>query len=73
MVTYGPAGSGAIRSYLDGQELTSLRIDEATQATPPTSGMFLGIAVDDPGAPTPAYDYWVDEVAVDTTQIGCTR
>lgn len=71
VVTYGQAGT--VRSYLDGQELSSLRLDETTLATPPASALFLGLAIEDPGTPTPAYDYWIDEVALDTTRIGCAR
>lgn len=71
VVTVGPSGS--VRSYLDDQELTSLRIDETTLSTPPTSGVFLGLAIEDPAAPTPPYGYWVDEVALDTARIGCQR
>lgn len=71
VLTFGAAGSA--RSYLDGNELTSLRIDENTVISPPLSGSYLGIAIQDPGMALPAYDYWVDEFAIDTTQIGCMR
>lgn len=70
-VTYGQPGT--VRSYLDGAELTALRLDETTAASPPTSGFYLGLAIDDPGTPAPAYEYWVDEVAFDTTRVGCAR
>ena len=71
VVTYGASGSA--RSYLDGQEVTSLRIDENTLTSPPINGNYFGIAVDSTGTNTPAYDYWVDEIAIDTTPIGCNR
>lgn len=36
-------------------------------------GVFLGIALDSPTRALPAYDQWFDEVAFDTTRIGCDR
>lgn len=64
---------GSVRVYLDDEELTDLRLDEQTAITPALSGGYFGFAFDAPDSPLPGYEYWIDEVALDVTRIGCMR
>jgi hypothetical protein len=63
-----------VRVFLDGSEVPDLHLLQSTQpATNPLAHLkaefaFFGSAVD-----LPAYDYYLDEIAIDKNQIGCDR
>jgi hypothetical protein len=64
---------GTVRAYLDGEELTDLRLDEQTDISPALTGGYFGFAFDTPDTPLAPFQYWLDEVALDDERIGCTR
>jgi hypothetical protein len=69
-VTFATAGHVGVR--VDDVDQPTMGIDLDTAPTPPLQNTFNGAYVN-PGAVTPAWEMWIDEVAIDTQPIGCTR
>jgi Thrombospondin type 3 repeat len=68
------ASPGEMRLFVDGTEMPSLHVLQATQPSPsPLAEMAIGIDIYQPPQAVNPYDIWVDDVIVDTKPIGCGR
>lgn len=70
-------GTNTLRAWLDGHELTDMAVNGGTadgtwSAPNPFTSLAIGFHHAHPDV-APAFDVWIDEVAVDTNRIGCDR
>jgi hypothetical protein len=65
--------SGYPRLWLDGAEVTALKVTQNLAGSPPIGSVQLGINIYKPPTAAPAHDVWYDEVIVDGTRVGCTK
>jgi hypothetical protein len=62
-----------VRVFVDGTELGDLHLLQSTQPANPLQVLNFYFAFFNAAVALPAYDYYLDEIAVDTTQVGCDR
>lgn len=68
------ASAGAVKVWLDGNEVGQLTSTQNTAATPPVAVAAFGLQYFRASVmPTLAQELWIDEVAVDVVRIGCDR
>jgi hypothetical protein len=66
------AGGGSYQFYIDGTEVTSIRITNGNRRTElPTVFNTLSVGWNNYQGAAPGFVAWIDEIAVDTTRIGC--
>jgi hypothetical protein len=72
-VVFG-ASNGASRLWIGGESSPSAALDATnTTPSPPYEAMFAGVYFTGPAAAQPAFDLWIDELAIDTKRIGCGK
>jgi hypothetical protein len=73
MVLQRGGTTGQLSVYLDGNELMDLRQSFQPSSFPKFREAIFGTLTNSPGRTLAAFDFWVDEVALDTQRIGCDR
>jgi hypothetical protein len=60
-----------VRIWFDGDELSDFNRLQPTQPDPPMGFFNMGPQVYYPGAPTPDFEMWIDDVVIGDERIGC--
>jgi hypothetical protein len=66
------SSSGFMKIWVDGTEVTALEGTQSTSSSPSVSELTFGVATQSTGA-LPARELWLDEIAVDSQRIGCSK
>jgi hypothetical protein len=66
------SSSGYMKLWVDGSEVTALEPTQSTSSSPTVSELAFGIATQT-NAALPARELWLDEIAVDSQRIGCSK
>jgi hypothetical protein len=66
------SSSGYMKMWVDGTEVTALEGSQSTSSSPSVSELTFGVAAQSTGA-LPARELWLDEIAVDSQRIGCSK
>jgi hypothetical protein len=64
--------TGYEQLFVDGQEITAVHGAEPTQPSPAQAVISIGASFYNPATASPAFDLWVDEVAIGSSPIQCT-